>query len=236
MVPSIDGVVTLSMIFESPCTRPELSVIRRHHAPFATGSHDFVLAERESTCVPHGAHRASSIGSPLRLRAIFNNLQPVFACEFENRIHIAWPPREVHNDNGPRPLTEDLPDSSRRNVLRIFVDVSHNGNGSAHKDATRRRNEGTAGHNHLISRTDPKPSESKFQRNGAIGHRNRMPASDGGSELAFKLPAFISRPIANLSGFEDARDGRRFFMLEIRPGSEGFLTYRATAVDCEFCW
>src|SRR5580704_18584011 len=117
MLPSIDGFIALSVILESPGARPEVSVIRGQHSTFAPSGQNLVLAKRKHIYIAHRSNRMPFVNGSKRLRAIFNHFQSIFARTLEDRVHIAWPAREMHRDDGACTRAENSPDRLRGDVL-----------------------------------------------------------------------------------------------------------------------
>src|SRR3546814_13496926 len=62
------------MILERPHARPEIAIVARHHAAFAAGGHDLVLAEGPGADMADRPDAAPLVARAMRLRAILDHL------------------------------------------------------------------------------------------------------------------------------------------------------------------
>src|SRR5262249_33101684 len=128
--------VILPMIFVAPCCFEDLFIVGGDHPSFATGRHDLVLAERESAGITDRADFPAVVSGSMRLGAILQHFQLVLPREFQNRIQIARPAREVNSDNRASTWRKHALDGSGSQVLALPVDVGKYGNGAAHHSRT----------------------------------------------------------------------------------------------------
>src|SRR3546814_19789580 len=91
----IDRVPALSMILERPHARPEIAIVARHHAAFAAGGHDLVLAEGPGADMADRPDAAPLVARAMRLRAILDHLDTARGGEVHDRVPVTGPARAV---------------------------------------------------------------------------------------------------------------------------------------------
>src|SRR5690625_7392744 len=82
----MNRVEVLAVVAVSPRARPRCGVAECDHATLATGGHDLVLTERESTGMADGTDLPAPVGGAVRLSAVLDDDESVFVGEFHDRI------------------------------------------------------------------------------------------------------------------------------------------------------
>src|SRR5690606_6684861 len=131
MFPFVDCLPALAVILDRPHLRPQLAVIGGHHPPFTAGSHDLVLAERPCTYVTNRADRAPFVARAMCLGAVFDNLEAMLVYQRHNRVHVAWPAREMYTDHRPGTWGQHSADGFGCYVLRLTIHLSKHRNRTA---------------------------------------------------------------------------------------------------------
>src|SRR5208282_4108109 len=185
----VNGVIALAMVFVTPRAFPHLRVVRRQHSSFAGRRHNLVLAERESGNVSKRPYRPAFVHRTLGLGAVFNDSQAVLRCQVQNLVHIAGPSRQVHRDDRFGPGSNRVSYGSPGTVLAVGVHIDTDGTSTAHHNATRGRNEGAGGCNHLIPAPNAQRLERQFEGDRPIGDAYGISRTNGTGELGFEQPA-----------------------------------------------
>src|SRR3546814_19951622 len=81
------------------CSSDLIAIVARHHAAFAAGSHDLVLAEGPGADMADRPDAAPLVARAMRLRAILDHLDTARGGEVHDRVHVTGPAREVDRDD-----------------------------------------------------------------------------------------------------------------------------------------
>src|SRR5438270_2098812 len=104
------GVMVLSVILETPRPLPKFVVIGCQHTAFPAGGHDLVLAKRKGSSIAEASNGPPLVRGAMGLSAIFDDLEPMFASQLYDWIHVTRPARQVHRDDRFRTWCQYFPD------------------------------------------------------------------------------------------------------------------------------
>jgi hypothetical protein len=93
------------------------------------------------------------------------------------------------------------PDSLRRHVLAVGINVHADGLGAAHDTATRGSNECARRGDNFISTFDPECLQRRFESDRTICQTDGVLDANRLGKLIFKQSAFLTRPVIDFSGF-----------------------------------
>ena len=122
----------------------------------------------------------------------------------------------MDGQHSARPGRHGLGDELRAHEERLGVDVDEHRARAAELNGVGRGGERVRGHDHLVSRSDPKGEEREMDRRRSGGDRNRLRSPDRSRERG--LEGGHLWPHRQLSAREHVGDGRELRLADIGPG------------------
>jgi len=134
MLPIVDSIVTLPVVFKTPCATPGLLVVRGNHSAFSACSHDFVLTERESSSISHRSDRSPLVSRALDCAqsSITLSLCSRASCRMGSRSQAS---REVYSNDGSSARRNRRTDGICGDILRNSIHVGNYGTRATHHSA-----------------------------------------------------------------------------------------------------
>src|SRR5437870_4348221 len=148
------GAMILSVILESPRPFPQFIVIGGQHTAFPTRGHDLVLAKGEGSSIAEASYRPPLVSCTMRLSTIFDDPEPMLASQLDDRIHVAWPTRQVNGNDRFGTWRQHFPDVVRSKRLTDRIYVREHRPCSPHDGTAGRCDERAAGDDHLVARSN----------------------------------------------------------------------------------
>ena len=194
MLSLVDRFPGFAVILVGPHPRPECVIVRRDHSPLSARGHDLVLAERPSADVTDRTDGATPPACAVCLRAILDDLQPVFARQRHDRVHVGHRAADVDDDDGTGTRSQHRANGFGRQALSVPVHVGKHRARARGDHAGDRGDEGARRDDHVVVRSDAERHESEIQRQRAVGEGDGVSAVDERGELLLEGPGFTAGP------------------------------------------
>lgn len=225
MLTVIHCIPGLAVVFVRPHLLPQGFIIGRDHAAFAARGHDLVLAEGPGTDVADRTDRAPAVLRAMRLRAVFNDVQPMFLSLGHDAIHLARPAGQMNGDDGLGARRQHRCNGFRRNILCVAVHISKDRCGAGVDDGGHRCQKGARCNNHFIAYAYAQRDQGNIQSYRAVRHRHGVAGTCPCGKFRFEFAGFLPRPVVDLVREQYLANSIGFFFREAGPGGEGSIKH-----------
>jgi hypothetical protein len=140
----------------------------------------------------------------VRLRGVFEHLQPVPRGELANRVDVRRLSVEMHGQNRFRAWRDGGLDALGIEVVRARIRLHRHGRGAGVADRQPGRDVGVGRDDHLVARADVPRAEHEVHRIETVADAHAVFHADEGGELALEGAHLVTEDVP--AAVEDALD------------------------------
>jgi hypothetical protein len=189
-----DRLVGFAVVFEGPHCIPEVGAMGGHHAAFAGGGEDLVLAKAPGGHVTEVADALAADASAMSLGAIFDYGDAVSAGQLEDRGHVGGPTAEVHHGYGLGAGGDLRRDRGGGDGAGFGIHIRKHRLGAEQHGTGGSGDEGTRRGDQLVAGPETNGQVGSREGEGAIGHGDGVGDAAPLGELLLKGGCFLAGP------------------------------------------